>query len=73
MHPATLGDDERAQLLRVLNSDRFADRLPTQIWAILLDEGMYLASVSTMYRLLRRHDQTRERRAQGLCCVCAKL
>ncbi|HEX2290805.1 MAG TPA: hypothetical protein VHH53_11580 [Pseudonocardiaceae bacterium] len=65
VHPATLGDDERAQLLRVLNSDRFADRSPTQIWAILLDEGMYLASVSTMYRLLRHHDQTRERRAQA--------
>jgi putative transposase len=65
MHPATLGDDERAQLLRVLNSDRFADRSPAQIWAILLDEGVYLASVSTMYRLLRSHDQTRERRAQA--------
>lgn len=65
VHPATLGDDERGQLLAVLNSDRFADRSPAQTWAILLDEGIYLASVSTMYRLLRAHDQTRERRAQA--------
>ena len=66
VHPATLGDDERGQLLAVLNGDRFADRSPAQIWAILLDEGVYLASdVRTMYRLLRSHDQTRERRAPG--------
>ncbi|MGH3575035.1 MAG: IS3 family transposase [Pseudonocardiaceae bacterium] len=64
-HPAALGDDERAGLLAVLNSERFADRAPAQVWAILLDEGVYLASVSSMYRLLRSHDQTRERRAQA--------
>ncbi|MGH3990174.1 MAG: IS3 family transposase, partial [Pseudonocardiaceae bacterium] len=64
-HPAALGDHERADLLAVLNSQRFVDRSPAQIWAILLDEGVYLASVSTMYRLLRCHHQTRERRAQA--------
>ena len=65
VHPAALGDDERTGLLAVLNNERFIDRAPAQIWATLLDEGVYLASVSTMYRLLRCHDQTRERRAQA--------
>ncbi|MGH3577528.1 MAG: IS3 family transposase [Mycobacterium sp.] len=64
-HPAALSDHELAELLAVLNSARFIDRSPAQIWATLLDEGVYLASVSTMYRLPRSHDQTRERRAQA--------
>jgi putative transposase len=64
-HPAALGEHERAELLAVLNSERFADRSPAQIWATLLDEGVYLASMSTMYRLLRSHHQTREQRAQA--------
>jgi putative transposase len=64
-HPAELSQAERAAVLAVLNSERFVDRSPAQVWAILLDEGVYLASVSTMYRLLREHDQTRERRAQA--------
>ena len=37
----------------MLDSDRFADKSPAQAWAVLLDEGSYLASVSTMYRVLR--------------------
>ena len=37
--PWTLTDTERAQLLAALNADRFADKAPAQIWAILLDEG----------------------------------
>jgi putative transposase len=64
-HPAELGEAERAALLTVLNSERFVDRSPAQVWAILLDEGVYLASVSTMYRLLAAHRQVRERRAQA--------
>jgi putative transposase len=46
-----------------LNSERFCDKAPAQVWATLLDEGTYLASVSTMYRLLRERAQVRERRA----------
>jgi putative transposase len=65
VHPAELSQAERASLLAVLNSERFVDRSPAQVWAILLDEGVYLGSVATMYRLLREHDQTRERRAQA--------
>jgi putative transposase len=43
---------ERARVLDELNSDRFVDCSPAQVWATLLDEGTYLASERTMYRLL---------------------
>jgi putative transposase len=49
----------------VLNSERFCDLAPAQVWAILLDEGRYLCSVSTMYRILRSRHQVRERRRQA--------
>jgi len=49
----------------VLTSDRFVDLAPLQIYAQLLDEGVYLCSVSTMYRVLRDHDEVRERRRQA--------
>jgi putative transposase len=64
-HPAALSAGEHEQLLTVLNAERFADKSPAQAWAVLLDEGIYLASVSTMYRVLRAADQVRERRAQA--------
>ncbi len=64
-HPAALSPAERAQLLAVLDGQRFADKSPAQVRAILLDEGTYLASVSTMYRVLRAEGQVRERRAQA--------
>jgi putative transposase len=57
--------DEETEILATLNSERFCDRAPAQIWATLLDEGTYLGSVSTMYRLLRAQHQVRERRAQA--------
>ncbi|MFG1828144.1 IS3 family transposase [Microbispora bryophytorum] len=63
--PNKLTDAEREYLADILNSPRFADKAPRQVWATLLDEGAYLASVSTMYRLLRERDQVRERRAQA--------
>lgn len=55
---------EQTQVCELLNSQRFADCSPRQVYAALLDEGQYLCSVSTMYRLLRQHDQVRERRDQ---------
>jgi putative transposase len=57
-----LSDADRAQVLGVMHSERFADRAPATIHATLLDEGIYLCSVSTMYRLLRTNDEVRERR-----------
>jgi putative transposase len=49
----------------MLHSDRFADLAPAEAWAILLDEGIYLGSVSTFYRVLRQAGESRERRAQA--------
>ena len=58
-HPA-----ERQHLLEVLHQRRFCDLPPAQVWARLLDEGTYLASISTMYRLLCAHGESRDRRRQ---------
>jgi putative transposase len=60
-----LSRGEQQALLAVLDSDRFADKSPAQVYAILLDEGIYLASIRTMYRVLALADQVRERRAQA--------
>ena len=60
-----LTDAERAQVLAVLRHDDFVDKAPAQVWATLLDDGHYLCSESTMYRILRAHGESRERRAQA--------
>jgi putative transposase len=60
-----LTDAERAAVLAELCSERFVDSSPAQVWATLLDEGRYLASERTMYRILAaEHGGVRERRAQ---------
>jgi putative transposase len=51
-------------VLATLDSDRFVDKAPAQVYAELLDEGVRLCSIRTMYRVLRDHAQVRERRAQ---------
>jgi putative transposase len=48
----------------VLYSERFVDRSPAQVCATLLDDGRYLASERTMYRILAERGETRERRDQ---------
>jgi putative transposase len=63
--PRALSDAEADNIVATLDSERFCDQAPAQIWATLLDEGSYLASISTMYRLLRARDQVRERRRQA--------
>ena len=63
--PRALGRDERQAILDVLHSDRFVDVAPAEVWATLLDEGAYLGSVATFYRLLRRAGETRDRRRQA--------
>jgi putative transposase len=55
---------ERTAVIDTLNGDRFLDLAPREVYATLLDEGSYLCSVSTMYRLLRAEDQVHERRQQ---------
>jgi putative transposase len=59
-----LSEAEREAVLGVLHSQRFVDCSPAQVWATLLDEGSYLASERTMYRLLADRGEVRERRDQ---------
>ncbi len=63
--PRALSEPEREAVLDELHSERFVDCAPAAVWATLLDEGRYLASERTMYRLLAgEHGEVRERRAQ---------
>jgi putative transposase len=63
--PRALAPAERQAILDALHSPRFADLAPDEVWAIMLDEGAYLGSVSTYYRVLREAGESRERRAQA--------
>jgi putative transposase len=62
--PQGLSAAERQKVLDILNCDRFLDEAPAQIHARLLDEGIYLCSERTMYRILHGAQQVRERRNQ---------
>ena len=59
-----LDNTERERVLDVLASSRFLDRSPGEVVATLLDEGRYLCSERTMYRLLAAEQPVRERRNQ---------
>lgn len=63
--PRALSAEERGEVRAVLNSERFVDAAPATVYATLLDEGRYLCSESSMYRILREHDEVRERRRQA--------
>ena len=60
-----LGAKERDAVLAVLDSDEFIDAAPATVYATLLARGQYVASISTMYRVLREHGQVAERRRQA--------
>ena len=60
----SLSPDERACVLAVLHEPRFQDRAPVAVQATLLDEGRYLCSARTMYRILARQGESGERRDQ---------
>jgi len=62
--PRALTSAERQSVREVLYSARFLDQTPRQVYATLLDEGQYLCSVRTMYRLLDEEQAARERRDQ---------
>ena len=64
--PRTLTEIERQGVLSQLHSDRFIDKAPREVYATLLDEGNYLCSVRTIYRILHSQQEVRERRNQ-LC------
>ena len=65
VQPRALAPAERQAILDALHSCRFADLAPDEVWAVLLDEGTYLGSVSTYYRVLREAGESRERRSQA--------
>lgn len=60
-----LSDEEIGLVLDVQRSPRFVDLSPAQVFHVLLDEGTYLASVSSFYRVLRAQGEVRERRRQA--------
>ena len=62
--PRALSQAERECIREVLDSQRFEDQSPQEVYATLIDEGQYLCSVRTMYRILDEDKQVRERRNQ---------
>ncbi len=62
--PRSLAAEERTAVLEVLHEPRFMDLAPAAVWAQLLDEGRYLCSQRTMYRILAANHEVRERRDQ---------
>ena len=63
-HRRALSDREKSAVKTTLYSERFVDKSPYQVYATLLDEGEYLCSIRTMYRILAEDDASRERRNQ---------
>jgi len=59
-----LSETEKTQVRDLLNSERFQDQPPREVYATLLDEGQYHCSWRTMYRILDEHAEMRERRNQ---------
>lgn len=64
-HPRALSTEEQTQVLGELNSERFCDMSPAEIYTVLLDEGRYLCSERTMYRLLEKTGALQERRQKN--------
>ncbi len=64
LSPLAFTSEEKQAVINVAHEKRFWDSSPYQIFATLLDEGRYLGSVRTIYRILSRQDETKERRKQ---------
>jgi putative transposase len=64
--PRALSAAERDSVRALLNSPDFVDMAPAAVYHTLLDEGVYIASVSSMYRILRAHGEVKERRRQAV-------
>lgn len=62
--PRALSEPERQQVLDTLHSESFRDKAPHEVYATLLDEGRYLCSTRTMYRILEANAEVKERRDQ---------
>ena len=63
--PRALSPAEKEHVREVLDSERFQDQAPREVYATLLDEGLYVCSWRTMYHLLDEYDEVRERRNQA--------
>jgi len=68
----SLSEDERQHVLDTLNCQRFVDMPSGEVYATLLDEGVYLCSIRTMYRILEANNELRERRNQARHAEYAK-
>jgi len=67
-----LSEAEQQTVLTTLHAPRFVDLAPPQVYAQLLEEGQYLCSIRTMYRLLAPNNEVRERRAVASRVVYTK-
>lgn len=70
--PRRLSDAERMAIMDTLHSTRFEDQPPPEVYATLLSEGVYLASIRTMYRVLQEAGESLERRRQRAAVVHVK-
>jgi putative transposase len=62
--PLALSASERSEVLDVLHENRFIDKAPQEVYAKLLDENKYICSIRTMYRILEKEGEVKERRNQ---------
>jgi len=62
--PLALSKEEQQRVLDALHEERFVDKAPQEVYSSLLDNGKYLCSVRTMYRILEAHKEVKERRNQ---------
>jgi putative transposase len=59
-----LAADERQRVIDLLREPRFVDQAPAEVYASLLDQGLYHCSIRTMYRILDENGEVKERRQQ---------
>jgi putative transposase len=59
-----LAADERQGVIDLLREPRFVDQAPAEVYATLLDQGLYHCSIRTMYRILHENSEVKERRRQ---------
>jgi putative transposase len=71
-NPRRLSDDERKAIVDVMHSPEFVDQPPMEVFGKLLSQGIYLASIRTIYRVLAELGETKERRNQRLPYKYAK-
>ena len=62
--PRAFSEAEKIKVRQELNSERFQDQSPREVYATLMDEGRYLCSWRSMYRILDKNHEVRERRDQ---------